>query len=176
MKVPIITLVLLLALLTAGCAAPASTPEIQGNFIDGDSGGDAETLNWLLAADASSFTYAAFCVESLATYDNDWNVHLRHLAEPVEVSEDGLTYTMTIRDDLKWSDGTPVTAEDYVYTLKNLMFSDWLNYTYQTDWQETVDGEEVFVEPEVIDETTFVIRRQTLDPEFVDNAIYGLTP
>ena len=98
------------------------------------------------------------------------------MAKPVEVSEDGLIYTMTIRDDLKWSNGTMVTAEDYVYTLKNLMFSDWLNYTYQTDWQETVNDETVFIEVEVVDETTFTIKRQTIDPEFIDNAIYGLTP
>jgi peptide/nickel transport system substrate-binding protein len=151
-------------------------PEVKGAFIEGTSGGDAETLNWLLAADATSFSYAGMCFDSLATYDNDWNVHLRHLAKPVEVSDDGLTYTITIRDDLKWSDGVPVTAEDYVYTLKNLMFSDWLNYTYQTEWQEEVGGETVFVEIELVDETTFVIRRQTVDPEFVDNAIYSLTP
>jgi len=155
---------------------PVVYPEVKGTFIDGVSGGDAETLNWLLAADATSHSYAGMCFDSLATYDNDWNVHLRHLAQPVEISDDGLTYTITIRDDLKWSDGSPVTAEDYVYTLKNLMFSDWLNYVYQTDWQEDVEGETVFVEVESVDETTFVIRRQTVDPEFADNAIYSLTP
>ena len=173
MKGLIIFLVLLLVF-TAGCAAP--TPQAKGNFIEGASAGDAETLNWILAADAASFSYVGYTLGSLATYDNDWNVVLRHLAKPVEASEDGLTYTMTIRDDLRWSDGTRVTADDYVYTLKNLMFSDWLNYTYQTDWQETVNDETVFVEPEVVNETTFVIKRQTIDPEFVDNAIYGLTP
>ncbi len=156
--------------------APKPWPEVKGNFIEGVSAGDAETLNWILAADAASFRYVEFTIDSLATYDNDWNVVLRHLAKPVEIAEDGLTYTITIRDDLKWSDGTKVIAEDYVYTLKNLMFSDWLNYAYQTDWLEEVNGEEVFVELEVVNETTFVIKRQTVDPEFVDNAIYSLIP
>jgi len=175
-----IVFVIFLVVFPVGCTvqAPAldSRPQVKGNFIEGVSTGDAETLNWLLAADSASFSYIEFTIDSLATYDNDWNVVFRHLAKPVKVSEDGLTYTITIRDDLKWSDGIKVTAEDYVYTLKNLMFSDWLNYAYQTDWQEEVNGEMVFVEPEVIDETTFVIRRQTVDPEFVDNAIYSLTP
>lgn len=31
-----------------------------------------------------------------------------------EVSEDGLTYTFTLREDLMWADGSPVTAQDYV--------------------------------------------------------------
>ncbi len=160
-------------------SAPASSqarPKVQGTFIEGTSGGDAETLNWILAADATSFSYVGLTLDSLASYDNNANVVLGHLAKPVEVSADGLTYTMTIRNDLKWSDGQPVTAEDYVYTLKNLMFSDWLNYPYKSDWQETVDGKTVFVQPEVVNATTFTIKRQTVDPEFVDNNIYGLIP
>ncbi|MFC1908269.1 ABC transporter substrate-binding protein [Chloroflexota bacterium] len=175
MKIVAILLISLL-MLTVGCTATTPAVPSQTPFIEGVSGGDAETLNLLLAADGTSFSYIGHTMDSLATYDNNWNVVLRHLAKPVEISGDGLTYTMTIRDDLVWSDGTPITAEDYVYTLKNLMFSDWLNYAYQTDWQETVNGEDVFVEPKVIDETAFVIRTQTVDPEFVDNAIYGLVP
>ncbi|MFH1002577.1 MAG: ABC transporter substrate-binding protein, partial [Chloroflexota bacterium] len=104
--------------LAAGCTAGVPTPAVGGTFLEGVSGGDAETLNWLLAADASSFSYAGLTIESLATYDNNWQVVLRHMARPLEVSPDGLTYTITIRDDLRWSDGTTVTAEDYVYTLK----------------------------------------------------------
>ena len=161
-------------ILMAGCTAEQA--QVKGIFIEGTSGGDAETLNYILAADASSHSYAGYTLDSLATYDNEWQVVLRHLAKPVEVSADGLTYTITIRDDLKWSDGSKVTADDYVYTLKNLMFSDWLNYPYQGDWQETVNGEDVFVEAEVVNETTFVVRRQTVHPEFLDDPIYNLTP
>ena len=34
------------------------------------------------------------------------------------ISDDRLTYTFTLRDGLKWHDGTPVTAEDCVASLK----------------------------------------------------------
>ena len=44
--------------------------------------------------------------------------------EKAEVSEDGLTYKVKLREDAKWSDGEPVTAKDYVY-----------------GWQRTVDPE-----------------------------------
>ena len=169
----LIIFLILLPVLAVSCAAP-TTP--KGNFIEGASAGDAETLNYILAVDSASHSYTGYVLGSLATYDNQWNVVLRHLDKPVEVSEDGLSYTITIRDDLKWSDNSSVTAEDYVYTLKNLMFSDWLNYPYKSDWQEMVNDETVFIEPEVVNETTFVIKRQTVDPEFMDNAIYGLTP
>jgi peptide/nickel transport system substrate-binding protein len=158
--------------LTAGCAKGTT---VRSDFIDGQSGGDAETLNWILAADASSFSYAGHTVDSLATYDNQFNIQLRCLAKDIEVSPDALVYTVTIRDDLKWSNGSSVTAEDYVYTLKNLMFSDWLNYPYKSDWQEEVDGKTVFVTPQAVNDTTFTIIRQTVYPEFVYN-IYNLIP
>ncbi len=36
-------------------------------------------------------------------------------AKDYKVSDDGLVYTFTLRDDAKWSDGKPVTAQDFVY-------------------------------------------------------------
>ena len=36
------------------------------------------------------------------------------------ISDDGLTYTIELRDDMTWSDGKPVTAGDFVYALKRL--------------------------------------------------------
>lgn len=43
------------------------------------------------------------------------------LAESVDVSEDGLTYTATLRDGLKYSDGTELTAEDIVYSWQRMV-------------------------------------------------------
>ncbi len=165
----------LLASVLAGCSAPPA-PAARGDFIEGDvAGGEAETLNWILAADASSFGYVGYTLESLASYDNQFNIVLRCLAKDIEVSPDGLVYTISIRPDLKWSDGSQVTAGDYVYTMSNLMFSDWLNYNYKDDWQEEVNGQKVFVKPQVIDATTFTITRQTVQPEFI-YTLYDLTP
>lgn len=38
------------------------------------------------------------------------------LCESYEVSDDGLTYTFHLRDGITWSDGTPVTSQDFVYS------------------------------------------------------------
>src|SRR5699024_2631110 len=38
------------------------------------------------------------------------------LATGYTVSDDGLTYTFTLREGLLWSDGTPLTAADFVYS------------------------------------------------------------
>ncbi|TRZ49472.1 MAG: hypothetical protein D4S01_08485 [Dehalococcoidia bacterium] len=172
-KLKILVLLSMIAILIAGSCQVSQ--ETKGAYISGTSAGDAETLNWILAADNASLGYAGHTQDSLATYDNEWRIQLRCAARDVEVSEDGLVYTVTIRDDLKWSDGSPVTAEDYVYTLKELMFPDWLNFTYKSDWQEKVNDETVFVTPEVVNETTFTITRQTVDPEFI-YTVRNLTP
>ena len=42
------------------------------------------------------------------------------VAEDWEISDDGMTYTFYLRDDAKWSNGDPVTAEDFVFTFRRL--------------------------------------------------------
>ncbi len=47
-----------------------------------------------------------------------WNINNEvepACAESVAISDDGLTYTFTLREGLTWSDGSPITAEDFVY-------------------------------------------------------------
>ena len=52
-------------------------------------------------------------------YRTDVNGVLQYdLGESMEKSEDGLTYTFTIKEGLKWSDGEPLTAEHFVYGIK----------------------------------------------------------
>ncbi|SHK22728.1 oligopeptide transport system substrate-binding protein [Hathewaya proteolytica DSM 3090] len=43
------------------------------------------------------------------------------VAEKWDVSEDGLTYTFHIRDNAKWADGKPVTANDFLYSWRRLV-------------------------------------------------------
>ena len=52
-------------------------------------------------------------------------------AESWTVSDDGLTYTFTLRDGIQWTDGTPVTAGDFEYALQRLMNPETAaNYAY----------------------------------------------
>lgn len=43
------------------------------------------------------------------------------LAKSVKASKDGLTYTATLRDNLKWSDGSKLTAQDFVYSWQRIV-------------------------------------------------------
>src|SRR5690606_11072561 len=50
------------------------------------------------------------------------------LAESWETSDDGMTYTYTLREGLLWSDGEPLTAEDVVYTINRSRDEEWYNH------------------------------------------------
>lgn len=86
---------------------------------------DKDTLKINLASEPdkldpalnSSVDGACLAVNSFAglyTYDAEGNVIL-DLASDEQVSEDGLTYTVTLLPDLKWSDGSELNANDFVY-------------------------------------------------------------
>lgn len=173
-------LLFVMALLTM--VLPACSPSttqlhnVRGSFVEGILGEDAQTLNWIIATDGgASRRYASFMVDPLAVFNNSFELQLRCLARDIEVSADGLTYSVTIRDDLKWSDGTSVTADDYVYTLQNIMFADWIECPDSVKWQELVDGKEVFVSVEKVNDSTFKVIRKTVDPDFI-YTIYDLMP
>lgn len=52
---------------------------------------------------------------------NENNEVIGGQAESWETSEDGLTWTFTMRDGLKWSDGTDLTAKDFEYSFKRMV-------------------------------------------------------
>ena len=60
---------------------------------------------------------AANAFSGLYTYNAD-GVTTPACAEGYTVSEDGLTYTVTLKEGLKWSDGSDLTAADFVYSWK----------------------------------------------------------
>ena len=67
--------------------------------------------------------------------------------------------------DLCWSDGKQVTADDFVYTYRNLMFADWMPFNYKDDYREEVEGKKKFVEVKAVDKTTYKFVRETINPE-----------
>ncbi len=56
----------------------------------------------------------------LYTYDSEGKL-VPDLAESYEMSEDGMTYTFTMKDGLKWSDGEVLDAEDVAYSWNRLV-------------------------------------------------------
>ena len=82
-------------------------------------GPNPETLDPALnsAVDGGNMLITLF--ETLLIIDQDNKVQPGQ-AEKYEVSPDGLTWTFTMRDGLKWSDGTDLNAKDFEYTFKRI--------------------------------------------------------
>jgi peptide/nickel transport system substrate-binding protein/oligopeptide transport system substrate-binding protein len=82
-------------------------------------GPNPETIDPALnsAVDGGNMILHAF--ECLLTVGEDGSLQPGQ-AESWETSEDGLTWTFHLRDGLKWSDGTDLTANDFVYSWKRV--------------------------------------------------------
>ncbi len=84
-------------------------------------GSEPDTLNRLTATDAYEGRINGFIFDSLIERDNETLEFKPKLAKSWEVSEDKLTYTFQLRDDIRWHDGKPFTAEDVIYTFQQIM-------------------------------------------------------
>ena len=85
------------------------------------------------------------------------------IAEMPEVSEDGKKYTFTLKEGVKWQDGTPITSEDIEFTFKVLMDKTYTGRFERENldvvgWKDYRDGVTDYIAGfEIIDDRTFSI-------------------
>lgn len=78
--------------------------------------GDVNSLNPLFATTNSEKVLSRLLFATLSTIDYSGHPGVG-LAQSITPSDDGKTWTVKLRDNLKWSDGTPITNEDVLYTV-----------------------------------------------------------
>lgn len=112
--------------------------------------------------------------EGLMTEDIGANPVLGQ-ASDYTISDDGLVYTFTIRDDAMWTDGTPVTAGDFEYAFKRLLNPDMAaDYAYLqyliagAEAYNTGEGSADDVGIKVIDDKTIEFTLANPAPYFLD--------
>jgi oligopeptide transport system substrate-binding protein len=101
------------ALLGIG-AARAETVLNRGN------GAEPETLDPQILTGVPEANIAYDLYEGLTTLDDHGNP-TGGVAKSWDISDDGKVYTFHLRDDAKWSNGQPITADDVVYTLRRIV-------------------------------------------------------
>ncbi len=116
------------SLLTAGLAVAAG---ITLSACSQKASDDTSTINWytpteILTLDMSKNTdsYSALAIgnSGMNLLKQGKNGVLQpDAATSVTASSDGLTYTATLRDGLKWSDGSDLTAKDFVYSWQRIV-------------------------------------------------------
>ncbi|MGE4265010.1 MAG: peptide-binding protein [Desulfovibrio sp.] len=99
----------------AASAAPGS-PEYGGRMVEATIG-EPSNLIPPLATDASSHEVADLIYVSPLKYDKDINL-VPHAAQSCEVLEEGRLLRFTLRQGIRWTDGTPLTARDVEFTYK----------------------------------------------------------
>lgn len=99
---------------TAGAETGAATKDLVVEI-----GPDPETIDPALNSASDGGNMILHLFEGLLTISKDEQLQ-PGVAETWEVSEDGLTWTFHLREGLKWSDGTAMTANDFVYSWKRV--------------------------------------------------------
>jgi len=98
----------------------AQDQPVSGDAIVVSSIGDASRLLPLLASDSASGDIVGLLFNGLLKYNERLDI-VGDLAESWTVSEDGLVITFTLRPNVRWHDGAPVTAEDVRFTYEKLI-------------------------------------------------------
>ena len=115
-----LALILMLGGILTGCSQvrtiTTSSSAISGNGILTMTNSDPFTLDPAVSSDALSAGYIMQIYSGLLKLDNNLEPVPDIAASMPTVSTDGLTYTFHLRKDVKFQDGTPVTASDFKYS------------------------------------------------------------
>lgn len=115
----------LMAVSLVGCGGGSSSDPDTYTF---SSELDIKNLDSSDADDGMSFNAMHACIDGLMGLDKDGNI-TEAIAESYQVSEDGKTYTFKLRDNANWSNGDPVTAQDFIYAWQRILKKNG-NYAY----------------------------------------------
>lgn len=102
----------------------------------------------------------------LMTYDKDGKL-VNDLISDYKVSEDGKNYTFQLKDDLFWQDGTALTVDDVIYTIKVIQNSDYKS-PLRANWLN--------VEAEKISDKSFILALGSPYNSFLENCTVKIIP
>lgn len=114
-----------LCLLCVPCAAAVGGVQQPANRIFGDwlvsqLSGEPATLNPITSTDAFAGDVQRFIYEPLLKRDPQTMQLVPVLAERWSTSDDHLTYTFSLKKNIKWQDGTPFTAKDIRFSFDRI--------------------------------------------------------
>lgn len=111
-----------LPLIVACSSSPTPVEEsLQTQVLHYGNGSEPQTLDPHLATGIPESHILPQLYEGLMNYDPKTALPIPGVAESHTISPNGLVYTFKIRSDAKWSNGTPVTANDFVYGWKRIL-------------------------------------------------------
>ena len=193
-----VSMLLIATLLVTGCGGGADEPsgdQVENGADTGEetSGGDKilrtnnqsepGSLDPALAQGTHESWVLDHTFEGLMKIDPDGQI-VEGMAESYEISDDDLTYTFTLRDDIKWSNGDPVTAEDFEFSWKRALdpelaadYAFQLYYIKGGEAYNTGEGSVDDVMVKALDEKTLEVTLETPVGYFLElTAFYTYYP
>ena len=183
------TSAILIAASSALYADGHATHPVTGETLASDQtftyrvGDESPSIDPGLVEDVDGADVVRDLFEGLYNQDAEGNlvpgVALRHT-----VSDDGLVYTFTLRDNAKWSNGDPVTAGDFVYAWQRAASPELASpYSWYIDLMSIENGGDVIggdMDPSelgvtAIDDTTLEVRLSQPLPYFPQMVTHGTT-
>lgn len=94
-----------------------------GELVTSTIGEGPKTFNPFNSKDATSSSMAGIMYDGLLNTHPITGQPIPKLAKDFKISPDGKTYTIYLRKGIKWSDGKPITADDVVFTWRDIIFA-----------------------------------------------------
>ena len=144
-----------------GAASAAKIQELVVNV-----GPDPDTIDPALNSSVDGATLIIHGYEGLYSLDKN-GIPTPGQAKSVDISDDGTVYTFTLRDGLKWSDGSALTAKDFVYSWQRAINPDTAaDYEYMYDI--IVGYEDGNLDVVAVNDTTLQVRIIARTPYFLE--------
>lgn len=163
------------AIATAGAMALMMSTAASAVTLQMHNGGDPGTLDPHKASGDWENRVIGDYIEGLLT-ENAKAEAIPGQAESWDISEDGTVYTFHLRDGIQWSDGTPVTAGDFVFAFQRLFnpatAADYAYLQFPIKNSEKINSGEITDLNELgvkaIDDKTLEITLEASTPFFLD--------
>ncbi len=128
--------------------------------------GTPRFINPVLAQSQADLDLTRLVFSPLVRVDQEKNIYYE-LAESVKISEDGLVYTITLKDDVLFSDGTKMSSDDVIYTIEKIQ-DPLIKSPLYNKWQG--------VQAQKIDEKKLTITLSQVFNDFIYNLELGVLP
>ncbi|MDR7856994.1 peptide ABC transporter substrate-binding protein [Tissierella sp.] len=175
----LVGLLLLTAIIFTGCSGGSSGEQI----LRTNNASEPGSLDPALAQGTHESWVLDHTFEGLMKVDPNLQV-VPAMAKEYKVTPDNMTYTFTLRDDIKWSNGDPVTAGDFEFAWKRVLDPELAaDYAYQAYYikggeaYNTGEGSKDDVAVKAIDDKTLEVTLAAPTPYFLElTAFYALYP
>ncbi|MEK7076197.1 MAG: ABC transporter substrate-binding protein [Patescibacteria group bacterium] len=143
-----------------------AVPDYGGSFSEGIVG-EPHYVNPLLSQnndvdrDLVSLVYSG-----LMKYNEEGKL-VPDLARSYEISDDGLNYTIYLKENAKWQDGAPVTTDDVAFTIQTAQNPDY-GSLQRINWQG--------VDIEAVDRYTIILKLKNKYAQFLNNLTLNILP